>query len=117
MLASAVLTISQGPMRRRALDAVLAITGLVAGKVALTWWQAANGQDPMSRLGYVFEVGLHRYVISALGNAPALLFSNFSLIWPLVVVALVERWQHRRRVASAMVVAVLLAAGGDPVRA
>jgi hypothetical protein len=111
VLASGVLLLAEGPARRRALDVAVIVLGLVAGKLALSLWQASNGQDPMSRLDYVLDVGWQRYVRSTLGNMPALVFSTFSLAWPLVVSAFVEHWQRRRAVAYAMTVAALLAAG------
>lgn len=113
VIASCLLRIAEAPTptRSRALDALLAIAGLVAGKLVLSWWQATNGQDPSSRLDYVFQVGFHRYVISSLGNLPALVFSTFSLAWPLVAVAFVEKWYAQRRIASAMLLAGLVAAG------
>ncbi len=110
VLASAALTIAEGPARRRALDALLAAAGLIAGKLVLSWWQAMNGQDPISRLDYLLQIGVHRWLVSVLSNVPALLFSTFSLAWPLMAVAFMEHWQSRRKVAWAMLAATLLAA-------
>jgi len=104
--------------RRAWLDTVLAGLGLAGGKLALFAWQAAHDQDPISRLAYVRETGWERYVISALGNVPAWLYSTFSVAWPLVAVAFVGagRGVRRAMLASALLAAITALATLDPTR-
>jgi hypothetical protein len=97
------------------LNAGLAVGGLVLGKLLLSWWQVRHGQHPMSRVDYANAIGWYRYVIAAFGNLPAALYSTFSVAWPLVTIAFVEQWTARRRVAWAMIGAVLLAGGATLV--